>query len=724
MSTVTVDSHVETIQGSIERVTFHSEESGFCVLRVKVKGHRDLVTVVGSAASVSPGEFIECQGHWHNDKKHGLQFSTQHLTVIPPTTLEGIEKYLGSGMIKGIGPHFAKKLVRAFGTNVFDIIETEPHRLVGLEGIGQKRKDQVIAAWHEQKEIRNIMVFLQSYGVGTARSVRIYKAYGNEAIDKVRENPYRLALDIWGIGFKTADALAEKLGVPRDSLQRAQAGALHVLQELCDSGHCAAVQDDLVAASSKLLEIVPERIIQAIQLAIQEEQLVEDVIQNKICLYPKAFYMAEMSAAKHIQRLKNGMPPWGAIDIDKAIPWIEKKANIQLSPSQQAAIRDVVGAKLAIITGGPGVGKTTLINSFLRIIRTRALRIALAAPTGRAAKRLSESTRLTAKTIHRLLEFDPKKFGFKYNQDNLLPIDVLIIDESSMLDILLFNQLLKAVPTQAAVIFVGDVDQLPSVGSGQVLSDLIKSESLLTVRLTEVFRQAACSKIILNAHRINQGSMPLANDGRDSDFFTIYLDTPEAMHTELLDLICVRLPRFYRCDPRHDIQVLTPMNRGGLGSQGLNQALQERLNGKATPRITRFGTTFAPGDKVIQRVNNYDKEVFNGDIGFIEQIDEDAGIVQIHFDNTLKAYEMHELDELSLAYAISIHKSQGSEFPIVVLPIAMQHFTLLARNLLYTGITRGRKLVVLIGQKKAVGMAIHNDKALNRLTKLAERLSK
>lgn len=722
MSQLTLDHHVETIQGSIERVTFHSEESGFCVLRVKVKGHRDLVTVVGSAASVSPGEFIECQGHWLNDKKHGLQFSTPHLKVIPPTTLEGIEKYLGSGMIKGIGPHFAKKLVRAFGADVFDIIETEPHRLMTLDGIGQKRKDQVIAAWHEQKEIRNIMVFLQSYGVGTARAVRIYKTYGNNAIEQVRENPYRLALDIWGIGFKTADALAEKLGIPRDSLQRAQAGALHVLQELCDDGHCAAVQEDLVAATSKLLAIDPERIVTPIQRAIQEDHLVEDIIQDKICLYPKAFYTAEMNAAKHIRRLKAGVPPWGDIAVDKAIPWVENKANIQLSASQQAAIREVVGAKVAIITGGPGVGKTTLINSLLRIIRTRPLRIALAAPTGRAAKRLSESTRLQAKTIHRLLEFDPKKFGFKYNQDNLLPLDVLILDECSMLDILLFNQLLKAIPTQAALIFVGDVDQLPSVGSGQVLADLIQSEAISTVRLTEVFRQAACSKIILNAHRINQGSMPLANEGRDSDFFTLYLDTPEEIHTALLDLVCVRLPRFYRCDPRHDIQVLTPMNRGGLGSNGLNQALQERLNGNAMPRITRFGITFAPGDKVIQRVNNYDKEVFNGDIGFIEQIDEEMGVVQIQFDNLIKAYDLHELDELSLAYAISIHKSQGSEFPIVVMPIAMQHFTLLARNLLYTGITRGRKLVVLIGQKKAIGMAVHNDKELNRLTKLAERL--
>ena len=566
------------------------------------------------------------------------------------------------------------------------------------------------------------MVFLQSYGVGTARAVRIYKTYGDEAIDKVRENPYRLALDIHGVGFKTADTLAEKLGIAKDSLIRAQAGVRHVLQGFCDKGHCAAEYDALVAASVELLAIPTEVIAEAVRTEIIEERLILDMIDEKGCIYPIALYRAECNAAQHIKRLLAGKAPWGDMDIPKAIAWVEEKTNLKLSDSQQAALRTVLVEKCAIITGGPGVGKTTLVNSLLKIIRAKKMAIALCAPTGRAAKRLTETTKMPAKTIHRLLDFDPKTFGFKHNQDNLLPIDVLIMDESSMLDIVLFNNVLKALPTHAAVIFVGDIDQLPSVGAGAVLFDLIASESIRTVRLTEVFRQAASSKIILNAHRVNEGKMPLPNEPKGSDFFTIYVDTPEEIHSQLLEVVCTRLPKFYRCNPVEDIQVLTPMNRGGLGSRALNAALQQQLNGNSEPKITRFGTTFSPGDKVIQMVNNYDKEVFNGDLGFIERIDLVDNSLSIRFDQSIKKYEASELDELALAYAISIHKSQGSEFPIVVMPLATQHFTLLARNLVYTGITRGKRLVVLIGQKKAVGMAVHNDKEANRLTKLASRL--
>ena len=712
----------ETVQGSVERVTFHSEQSGFCVLRTKVKGHRELVTVTGSAASISAGEYIECKGVWINDKKHGLQFKANQLNVVAPTTLEGIEKYLGSGMVKGIGPHFAKKLVKAFGEAVFDVIEFEPERLMTLDGIGKKRKEQVVSAWTEQKAIRNIMVFLQSYGVGTARAVRIYKTYGDEAIDKVRENPYRLALDIHGVGFKTADILAEKLGIARDSLLRAQAGVRHVLQECCDRGHCAAEFSQLVAASNQLLEIPIAVIEQAISNELTEERLVLERINEERCIYPIALYQAELRASEHLKRLNRGNPPWGEFDSSKAIAWVEEQTTLKLSSSQQEALKAVLTSKLAVITGGPGVGKTTLINSVLKIIRAKKMTVSLCAPTGRAAKRLTETTHLTAKTIHRLLDFDPKTFGFKHNYDNPLPLDVLIIDESSMLDIVLLNHLLKAVPTHAAVIFVGDIDQLPSVGPGAVLSDLIASGVIVTVRLTEVFRQAASSKIILNAHRVNQGKMPLPNEPNNSDFFTMYAETPDDIHSQLIEVVCLRLPKFYQCDPVQDIQVLTPMNRGGLGSRALNAALQQQLNGDSEPKITRFGTTFSPGDKVIQMVNNYDKEVFNGDLGFIERIDLEANLITIRFDQNNKVYEAHELDELSLAYAISIHKSQGSEFPIVVLPLATQHFTLLARNLLYTGITRGKKLVVLIGQKQAIGMAVNNNKEANRMTKLAERL--
>lgn len=713
---------MEQLQGAVERVTFHSEATGFCVLRTKVKGHRDVVTVIGSAPSITAGEYIECRGIWINDKKHGLQFKADYLKAVQPTTLEGIEKYLGSGMVKGIGPHFAKKLVEAFGEAVFDVIEETPECLLTLVGIGKKRKDRVLSAWSEQKAIRSIMVFLHGHGVGTARSVRIYKTYGDKAVQIVEENPYRLARDIHGIGFKTADNLAEKLGIEKDSLMRAQAGVTHVLQSLCDNGHCAAERSKLIKASVELLDIPEAVILHALTEEIKEEIVVEDSIQGMPCIYPISLYTAETKAAAQLKRLNHGAPPWGIIDADKVIPWVEKQTALALSDSQREAIEVVLKSKIAIMTGGPGVGKTTIVKSLLGIIEEKALRIGLCAPTGRAAKRLTETTRMEAKTIHRLLEFDMKTYGFKHNQNNLLPLDVLIIDEASMIDIVLLNHLLKAIALDTAVIFVGDIDQLPSVGSGAVLSDLIKSDVIATVRLTEIFRQAAHSHIIINAHRVNEGRMPLSYDSAKSDFFTLYTETPEDIHVKLIEVVTRRLSKRYGYDPIRDIQVLTPMNRGGLGARSLNIALQAELNGHATPKVERFGSVYAPGDKVIQMRNNYDKDVFNGDIGFIESVDLEAGELQIKFDNSLKTYRINELDEVNLAYAISIHKSQGSEFPVVVMPLATQHFTLLARNLLYTGITRGKSRVVLIGQKKAIGMAVHNNKEANRLTKLAERL--
>ncbi len=713
---------MEQLQGAVERVTFHSEATGFCVLRTKVKGNRDVVTVIGSAPSITAGEYIECRGIWINDKKHGLQFKADYLKAIQPTTLEGIEKYLGSGMVKGIGPHFAKKLVGAFGEAVFDVIEQTPARLLELDGIGQKRKERVLSAWSEQKAIRGIMVFLHGHGVGTARSVRIYKTYGDKAVQIVEENPYRLARDIHGIGFKTVDKLAEKLGIAKDSLMRAQAGVNHVLQELCDNGHCAAERSKLIDASVELLDIPKAVIESALLEEIEEEALVADTIKDMPCIYPISLYTAETKAAAQLKRLNTGTPPWGEIDAKKVIPWVEKTTALELSDSQREAIEVVLKSKLAIMTGGPGVGKTTIVKSLLGIIEAKALRIGLCAPTGRAAKRLTETTRMEAKTIHRLLDFDMKSYGFKHNQNNLLPLDVLIIDEASMIDIVLLNHLLKAIHLDTAVIFVGDIDQLPSVGSGAVLADLIASNVIATVRLTEIFRQAAHSHIIVNAHRVNEGRMPKSYDSPKSDFFTLYTETPEEIHAKLIEVVTHRLSKRYGYDPIQDIQVLTPMNRGGLGARSLNAALQEQLNGHAHPKVERFGSTYAPGDKVIQMRNNYDKDVFNGDIGVIESIDLEESELKIKFDGSLKTYSVNELDEVSLAYAISIHKSQGSEFPVVVMPLATQHFTLLARNLLYTGITRGKSRVVLIGQKKAIGMAVHNDKEANRLTKLAERL--
>ncbi len=719
-----MDIKLERLTGSVERVTFHNPENGFCVLRIKVKGHRDLVTVIGNAASINAGEYVECLGNWVNDKRHGLQFKSQHLKTIPPTTLEGIEKYLASGMVKGIGPHFAKKLVRAFADQVFDIIEHQPERLLELAGIGKKRKDFVVAAWAEQKAIREIMVFLQSHGIGTARAVRIYKTYGDNAIDTVNQNPYRLSLDIYGIGFKTADKLAQQLGIAKDALIRAQAGVRHVLHTLCEKGHCAVTKDNLVNASCDLLAIPREIIEQGIFTEIEAENIIPDMIDNQACLFLGSLYAAEQGVTKHIARLNYGVTPWGELRVNKAIPWAERRAQIVLSESQKHAIATVLQTKLAIITGGPGVGKTTIINCILKIIKAKGVNVALCAPTGRAAKRLTEATGMQAKTIHRLLEYSPQLHNFKHNMENPLAIDYLIVDEASMVDIVLMNNLLKSVPDHAGILLVGDIDQLPSVGPGTVLEDLIKSNAITTVRLTEVFRQAAKSMIITNAHRINKGEFPLPNSKQsDSDFFVMHQETSELIAEKLLELISNRLPRHFNCNPRTDIQVLTPMHRGNLGTRALNLSLQAILNSHSEPKVTKFGVTYAPGDKVIQKINNYDKDIYNGDIGIIKSIDTFEQNLQIVYDTKTIAYDFNELDEIDLAYAISIHKSQGSEFPFVIIPIAMAHYTMLARNLIYTGITRGKQLVMLVGQKKAISIAIKNNPSQKRLTKLAARIS-
>ena len=718
------DNPLINIQGSIERVTFHSESSGFCVLRIKVKSYRELITVIGSAASVTAGEYVECLGFWTNDRQHGQQFKATVLKIVAPTTLDGIEKYLGSGMVKGIGPHFAKKLVKAFGELVFDVIEQSPERLLELPGIGKKRQQRVTNAWSEQKIIREIMVFLQSHGVGTSRSVRIYKTYGEEAIKKVRENPYRLALDIHGIGFKTADTLAQKLGIAPDSLIRAQAGVRHVLQEWSSEGHCAADRQTLCAMAVKLLAIPVAIIDAAITAELVEGNLIAEIINQDEVIFLTPLYRAEIGCATHLLRLNQGEPPWGSIDAQKAIPWVEGQTGLTLSTSQRAAIELVLQHKVAVITGGPGVGKTTLVNSILKILSAKHINISLCAPTGRAAKRLSESTGLEAKTVHRLLEFDPSVFAFKRNDELPLELDCLVIDEASMMDVVLMNQLLKAVPSTAALLIVGDVDQLPSVGPGAVLADIIESGQIATVRLTEIFRQASTSKIITNAHRINQGQLPQSDSSLSlSDFYCLYAETPEEIFAKLMQVVLERIPQRFNLDPVNDVQVLTPMNRGGLGARSLNIELQTRLNGQSEPKVTRYGSTYAPGDKVIQRINNYDKEVFNGDIGVISSIDIEDSLRQITFDERIVDYEFNELDEIALAYATSIHKAQGSEYPAVVIPMAMQHFMLLERNLLYTGVTRGKQLVVVIAQPKALAMAVKNQRSQRRITNLISRLN-
>jgi exodeoxyribonuclease V alpha subunit len=715
---------VERLEGPIERVTFHSEESGFCVLRVKVRGHRDLVTVVGTAATVNAGEQVEGEGEWVNDRTHGLQFRARTLRVVPPATVEGIEKYLASGMVRGIGPHFARKLVDAFGERVFDVIEREPDRLLELDGIGPRRRERVVQAWGEQKVVREIMVFLQSHGMGTARAVRIYKTYGDAAIDRVRENPYRLALDIHGVGFKTADALAQRLGVAPDSPLRAEAGVRHVLQELSGEGHCAAGRESLAERTASLLEIPAPVVAGAIETELAGGRLVAEDVDGEPSLFLAALHRAETGVAAHLARLLRDPPPWGAIDPERALPWVEGRTGLVLSDSQRGAVARAVRGKVTVITGGPGVGKTTVVNAILRVVRAKGTEVLLCAPTGRAAKRLAESTGHEAKTIHRLLEIDPRTFEFKRNAEHPLDTDLVVVDEVSMVDVVLMSQLLRAVPDRAALLLVGDADQLPSVGPGAVLADLLASGAVPAARLTEIFRQASASRIVVNAHRINRGQLPLPNEpgGEPSDFYVVTGETPEAVHARLLEVVTERIPRRFGLDPVRDVQVLTPTHRGALGARALNVELQSRLNPDAEPRLVRFGSTYAPGDKVIQTVNDYDKEVFNGDIGRIARIDPEEGTVTVDFDGRPVEYEASELDEVALAYATSVHKSQGSEYPAVVIPLATQHYPLLERNLLYTAVTRGRRLVVVVAQPRALAMAVKNVRASRRVTNLAERL--
>ena len=680
----------ELLQGTIERVTYHNPENGYCVLRVKVKGRIEPVTVLGHLSSATAGELIESHGQWTQHRDFGAQFKAESLKTIHPTTLEGIEKYLGSGMIKGIGP---------------------------------SRAQQISTAWQDQKAIREIMVFLQSHGVSTSRAVRIYKTYGDQAISKVTENPYQLARDIHGIGFKSADLIASHLGISKTSLIRARAGLGYALQERIGEGHCAYPEQTLIQEAATFLEIEVSILQEGIELEITDNFLVREEIDGTPCIYPVSLHRFETETAKLIRRLSQEGLPWKPFKIEDHLGRAEKEMNIQLDPQQKEAIAQSLVSKLLIITGGPGTGKTTLTRSIISILKAQGVRIALCSPTGRAAKRLSECTRMEAKTIHRLLGFDPKKNGFLYHKENPLPIDLLLIDEASMVDLPLMSQLLKAIPPHAALIIVGDEDQLPSVGPGTVLKSFIDSERIPMVRLTQIFRQSAQSQIIQAAHHIKQGEMPdLSRRDKDSDFHFIGIEEPELTLSKLLELVSQRIPKAFGFDAVKDIQVLSPMHKGILGSRTLNLELQKILNPNPETKIERFGITYAVGDKVMVIANDYDKEVFNGDIGTILSIDLTEQTVLIDFDGRHVPFEFGELDLISLAYAISIHKSQSSEYPAVVLPLSTQHFALLKRNLIYTGITRGKKLVILIGQKKALGLALKTRGQELRWNNLARRI--
>jgi exodeoxyribonuclease V alpha subunit len=709
----------EALAGLVERVTYHNAENGFCVLRANARGHRDVVTVVGHAATIAAGEWITASGEWVNDRTYGQQFKARFLRTSPPTSADGIEKYLSSGMIRGIGPAYAKKLLRAFGENVFDVIEATPHRLREVEGIGRVRAASILAAWAEQKAVPEIMVFLHSHGVGTARAVRIYKTYGPDAIQVMSENPYRLARDIRGVGFKTADAIAMKLGIEKSAMVRVRAGICYALTEAMDEGHCGLPTEELIPLAEKLLEVPQELIRTALDLELQEGTVVGDRVGETPCVFLAGLYQAERAIAERLMRLANGRLPWPWIDSDKALPWVEGRIGLSLAESQIAAIRLALMSKVLVMTGGPGVGKTTIVNAILRILAAKGTNLLLCAPTGRAGKRMTEATGFEAKTIHRLLEVDPKGGGFKRGDDNPLDCDLLVVDETSMVDVMLMQALMEAVPDKAALLIVGDIDQLPSVGPGQVLADVISSCAVPVVRLTEVFRQAAQSQIIVSAHRINQGVIPdLRKPEGESDFYFVEADNPESAVSRIIELVKTRIPRRFRLDPIRDVQVLCPMNRGGVGARSLNIELQAALNPAGERKVERFGWTFAPGDKVMQIENDYDKEVYNGDIGFVADVEPDKGELTASFDGRLVSYGLGELDALVPAYAASIHKSQGSEYPAVVIPVMTQHYAMLQRNLLYTGVTRGKQLVVLVGQKKAVAIAVRNVSGRRRWSKL------
>lgn len=720
-----------TLEGILEHFVYSNDENGWSVVRVSVRGHRDPVTAVGSLLGVQPGESIRMKGYWITDRKYGEQFKVESYVTVKPATLVGIEKYLGSGMIKGVGPVMASRLVRCFGLQTLDVIEGLPERLTEVEGIGKVRAESICAAWQEQKEIKEVMLFLQSHGVTTTYAIKIYKHYGSEAIDIVSENPYRLAVDIFGIGFKTADKIAVNIGIEPTSLARAEAGVLHVLGAVSDEGHVCCPRSELVERTTKILEVNEQIIDSAIDSLLKQGLIISEVSDSVIpdvlrqegtLIYLRSLYSSEVGAVRLIESLVQSEQKPIGIDIEKALLWFEQKFKILLAEQQKEAIRYAIERKVTVITGGPGTGKTTLVNGIIQILNRKGRNILLAAPTGRAAKRLSETTGLEAKTIHRLLEFSPRSMAFERNQENPLETDILILDEVSMVDIVLFYNLLKALPASAQLVLVGDIDQLPSVGPGNVLRDVISSGSVGVVRLTEVFRQAQQSMIVVNAHKVNAGQMPYHKPkDATSDFYFIEKEEPEDILSTVKFLVSNRIPARFKI-PAVDIQVLTPMHMGLIGASNLNRELQSLLN-PSGESLVRGNRLFRTNDRVMQIRNNYDLDVYNGDIGKIVAIDQVERIVKVGFDDRIVDYEYSDLDELVLSYACSVHKSQGSEYPVVILPLHTQHFMMLQRNLLYTAITRGKKLVVLVGSKRAMAIAVKNNRIQERYTCLAQRLA-
>lgn len=706
---------MEHLRCVVERITYQNEENGYTVLKCAVKNYSDLVTVVGIMPDTHVGSVLSLEGFWKMDAKYGRQFCTERFEETLPATVYGIEKYLGSGLVKGIGPVFAKKIVEKFGENTLDIIDETPEELIKVPGIGKVRAERIKTSWKDQKEIKNIMLFLQSNEVSTSHATKIYKTYGKESISIVKENPYRLADDIWGIGFKTADSIAEKMGIDKTKFVRLRSGIFYTLNKLGEEGHCYGEREQLVKKAKELLEVEEGEI----EVTLDEMLRTKDVIQDEEAIYLPPYYFSESGCAKRLlELLLTGRK--SVSDDERIVEKVVSQSDITYDEIQLEAVKTAISSKVMILTGGPGTGKTTTTLGIISAYKLAGYKILLAAPTGRAAKRMAEATGMEAKTIHRLLEYKPPE-GYQKNEDKPLEGDVLILDECSMVDIMLMYNLLKAVLEQMSLVLVGDIDQLPSVGAGNVLRDMIDSGRIPVVRLTRIFRQAQGSRIIMNAHRINKGEAIDMRGGKNADFFFAEKQTKEEVVSTLVQYCKENLPRYYHVDPVQDIQVLTPMQRGECGAVNLNQVLQEAMN-PTDICLRRGGTQYRLNDKVMQIRNDYDKEVFNGDIGTICKVDMQERELTVDFDGRKVIYDVTELDELSLAYAVTIHKAQGSEYPIVVMPFTMSHFVMLQRNLLYTGVTRAKKILVLIGEKKAVFYAIRNETTAGRNIKLTKRL--
>jgi exodeoxyribonuclease V alpha subunit len=710
----------EALSGTVESIIYRSEDTGYTVCRVEVEGHPGPATLVGNCAAMWMGEEVRATGKWTRHKQHGYQFLADSIKCIAPTSVKGIERYLSSGMIRGIGKELARRLVKKFDTGTLDIIENHSKRLQEVDGIGPTRRQRIKESWSEQKGVHDIMIFLQGHGIGTAQSARIFRRYGDQAVAMIRENPYRLCADVWGIGFKTADGVAMSLGIPPDSEVRARAGLLHVMTTFADEGHCYCPSAELLLQAEALLGISVEILGEAMQAELQRRNLVKE--DDSIYLRP--LYEAETAVAESVNRIVATRVSFRPIDASKAIPWAEDRMKLSFAPQQAEALRMALTEKFSIMTGGPGVGKTTIIHALVDVFHVRKLHVMMAAPTGRAAKRMEEATNHEAKTIHRLLKFQPKNGRFEHDASNPLKADVLIIDEASMIDIRLMSQFLAAVPDEACVILVGDTDQLPSVGPGNVLRDLINSRAVPCTTLETIFRQETGGWIVRNAHHVNHGEpLELPEKGDTSDFYFIQTENPDDVISKMIYLVTERIPKRFGFNPMNDIQVLTPMRRNQLGADNLNAVLQEALN-PTGEEVERFGRKYRVRDRVMQIRNNYDKEVYNGDVGRIAKIAPEDQQMIVEYDGRRVEYQLSELDELVHAYACSVHKSQGSEYPAVVLLMTTQHFKLLQRNLLYTAITRGRHLVCLVGTKKAIFIATKNNEIRQRRTGLRERLAR